>query len=169
MKPGIGLAQELVGCFFYARFLELFHAGIRGFEETALLVYTTLEAACIGKESMTLFFGKRGRRASENFRGNGVHAHKQIEAIAERAGKPGSIGAEFGFRAGARPMWMPQVTTRAWIAGGDQQNICGEASPFLRALQTNFSFFKRLAQAFQGRPRKLRDFIEKQDAAMGSG
>ena len=61
---------------------------------------------------------------------------------------------------------MAKEAARAGVHGGDQHKAGGEGQRAGGARNGDKAVFKRLAQDFQRAPRKLREFIQKQNAVV---
>jgi len=120
VKTRIGLAEKLVRLRLYAGFLQLLQAGIGCLEKGALLVHLLLELPRVGQSLLPFPFGWRRGRPGEDLGGNGIHAHEQIKAITQGAGKPATVSAKLGFCTSARSMWVAQIATGTRVAGRDQ-------------------------------------------------
>lgn len=94
-------------------------------------------------------------RTFERFRSDWTDFDEEIKAILQRATDPRPIALQHSGAAAAGHAGMPQESAGTGIRRGDQLNLSGKARPFARALQPDFAFFQRLAQALEHRPCEL--------------
>ena len=91
----------------------------------------------------------------------------QINAIEERTADFFLVAQELYRRAGARLVRVRGKTAGAGILACDQNESSRKRQRALRAGNGNNAIFERLTQAFDDKARKLRKFIQKQNAPMG--
>ena len=99
--------------------------------------------------------------------GNGVHLDAEVDAVEQRAGHPAAVLPHRAGRAGAGAGGVAVVAALAGIHGGYQLEPAGVGGAASGAADRDLAVFQRLAEHFEALAGKLRQLVQKQDAAVG--
>lgn len=97
---------------------------------------------------------------------DGPHFGEEVEAVEQGAGSLACVALDCGRRAVTGAMRVRGVAAGAGIARCNQQDAGWEAGAFLGALNADFVFFERLAQALESGARELGEFVEEEHTPM---
>ena len=92
-----------------------------------------------------------------------------IDAVEHRTGNPADIGVHLRLRTAAAAGWMTVPAAAARIHCSNQHEAARECDCAACTRNRHKSVFQRLAQDVNGVARKLREFIQKQNAVMRKG
>jgi len=98
-----------------------------------------------------------------------IHTNDQIHAIQKRPAYASLITHDQGFRTAASIPGTSIITARTGVHGGNQHKTRRVTDALAMAVKHHPALLQRLAQCLQDITAKLRQFIEKQNAAMGEG
>ena len=114
--------------------------------------------------------GAHAKMALDDPFGSGAcHFDHDVDTVHERASDSSLIGTHAGRRAGADITWVAKVPARAGICCRDQLKVTGKGVDSVHAHNAHFLFFQRLPQRLEHIGGKLRQLIQKQNAAMRKG
>ena len=120
-----------------------------------------------GQHLLAQFGTALGRgRGVKLIKGHGVHLHAEVDAVQQRAGHPAAILPHRAGRAGAGVRGVAVVAALAGVHGGHQLEPAGVGGTARCTAHGDLSVLQRLAQHFQAVPGKLRQFVQKQYAAV---
>ena len=98
-----------------------------------------------------------------------IHANDQIHSIQKRPADASLVTHDKGFRTAASIPGTSIITARTGVHGGNQHKTRRVTDALTVAVKHHPSLLQRLAQCLQYIASKLRQFIEKQNTAMGEG
>jgi hypothetical protein len=98
-----------------------------------------------------------------------IHANDQIHSIQKRPADASLVTNDKGFRTAASIPGTSIITTRTGVHGGNQHKTRRVTDALAMAVEHHTPLLQRLAQCLQYIASKLRQFIEKQNTAMGEG
>ena len=98
--------------------------------------------------------------------GDGVHLDAEVDAVEQRAGYPAAVLPHRAGRAGAGAGGVAVVAALAGVHGGYQLEPAGVGGAASGAADRDLAVFQRLAEHFEALAGKLRQLVQKQDAAV---
>ncbi len=107
----------------------------------------------------------RGRRSKRSDR-QSRHLYLQVDSVQQGAGKFPAVGFHDRRRAGAGSQHVPEESAGAGIHGGHERESRGKGDRRRRASDHHPTVLERLPHDFQNIARKLRKFVEEQDAVV---
>src|SRR5262245_16038867 len=90
----------------------------------------------------------------------------EIDSIEKRSADPADVAFDLHGTALARPARVPQISARARIHGGDQNEAGRKCRGSKRSRNGDMTFFERLTQDFQAASIEFGKFVQEEDAVV---
>ncbi len=100
-------------------------------------------------------------------KGDGIHLYAQVDTVQQRTGNPAAVLPHGAGRAGAGMGRVAVIAALAGVHGRDQLEATGVSGASRRAADGDLAVLQRLPQNFETFAGKFRQFVQKQNAAVG--
>ena len=108
----------------------------------------------------------RGDIAGENLERDALHAHREVDPVAQGAGQPIVVPMDVGLAAPAAVERLAGVPARSGVHCPDEQEAGRELHGTQGPRDSDSPVLEWFPQRLQGAPLELHDLVEKQDAVV---